>query len=58
MIYQVDQSGKIEQTKVDTIIAMTNDENYVVVLKAKSKRLICVFVNRKETHLSTENRPT
>ena len=45
-IYQIDQSGKIEQTERNPVIALTNGKNLVLVLKAKSKRLIWeVFKN-------------
>ena len=40
MSYQVDQSGKIEQTEKDTIIALSNDHNLTVLLKSKTKRII------------------
>lgn len=40
MIYQIDQSHKIEQTEKDTILALSNDVQFSVVLKAKDKRAI------------------
>ena len=38
MTYQIDQSGKIEQTNIDTVIAFTNSETGSVTLPAKEKR--------------------
>lgn len=40
MRYQIDQSGKIEQTSLDTIIALSNDRRYCVLLPKKVKRLL------------------
>lgn len=37
MHIEVDQSGKIEQTHVDTVIAFRNGEQYSVLLKKKIK---------------------
>lgn len=38
--YQIDQSGKIEQTNKDTIVALSNDHNLAIMVKAKTKRII------------------
>ena len=40
MGFEVDQSGKIEQTNLDTVIALTNGISFTVKLKKKDKRLI------------------
>ncbi|TSC64197.1 MAG: Uncharacterized protein G01um101493_199 [Microgenomates group bacterium Gr01-1014_93] len=40
MAYQIDQSGKIEQTSLDTIIALSNNKKYCVILRRKTKRLL------------------
>ncbi len=40
MAFQIDQSGKIEQTSLDTIIALSNSKKYCVVLKRRTKRLL------------------
>lgn len=40
MAYQIDQSGKIEQTNKDTIIALANDHSLTIKLSAKTKRII------------------
>lgn len=36
--YQIDQSGKIEQTERNTVIACINDRQFTVLLKRKEKR--------------------
>jgi len=38
MIYQIDQSGKIEQTSKNTVIACTNGTNTTILLKKSEKR--------------------
>lgn len=38
MRIEIDQSGKIEETNKDTIIAFSNDASYAVCIKAKTKR--------------------
>ncbi len=40
MSYQIDQSGKIEQTERHTIIALTNDTVISILLKRKEKRVL------------------
>ena len=40
MKIQIDQSGKIEQTNLDTIIAISNDKNFSVLLNKKNKRIL------------------
>ena len=37
MKIEVDQSGKIEQTNIDTVVAFRNDEQYSVLLNKKIK---------------------
>ncbi|MEK6983943.1 MAG: hypothetical protein AABX33_05195 [Nanoarchaeota archaeon] len=37
MKIEVDQSGKIEQTDIDSVVAFRNDEQYSVLLKKKIK---------------------
>ncbi len=52
MIYQIDQSGKIEQTNLDTIIALSNDKKYTVLLSKKTKRLLQeIFRNQKRPRM-------
>ncbi|OGH05972.1 MAG: hypothetical protein A2W22_03530 [Candidatus Levybacteria bacterium RBG_16_35_11] len=38
--YQIDQSGKIEQTSINTIIALSNNIRYAVLLPKKTKRAL------------------
>lgn len=38
MSYQIDQSGKIEQTNKDTVLCLANDEWDAVTIKARIKR--------------------
>lgn len=38
MAYQIDQSGKIEQTSKMTVIAISNSKQASIILKAKDKR--------------------
>lgn len=40
MPYQIDQSGKIEDTAKDTILAISNGVTYTILLKAKDKRVL------------------
>ncbi len=40
MVYQIDQSGKIEQTNIDTIIALANGTHYTVMISRKDKRAL------------------
>jgi len=40
MTYQIDQSGKIEQTNLDTVIALSNDIQTAIILPRKTKRII------------------
>ena len=47
--YQIDQSGKIEQTNLNTIIVLCNDNTTSVLFKRKSKRTLQeVFRNNKK----------
>jgi len=38
MVYEIDQSGKIEQTERDTVLAAVNSKEYSVIVIAKDKR--------------------
>ena len=38
MDVEVDQSGKIEDTNVDTVLAFSNRMSYVILIPAKVKR--------------------
>lgn len=39
-MYQIDQSGKIEQTNLDTIIALSNGTQFTLLLPKKTKRIL------------------
>lgn len=43
MRYQIDQSGKIEQTERHTVLACTNDTNMTILLKKREKRKLQRF---------------
>ena len=47
MRIEVDQSGKIEQTEMDTVVAFRNDEQYSVLLKKKMKVEILIDYRNK-----------
>ena len=47
MRIEVDQSGKIEQTEMDTAVAFRNDEQYSVLLKKKMKVEILIDYRNK-----------
>ncbi|MBM3208780.1 hypothetical protein FJZ40_00600 [Candidatus Shapirobacteria bacterium] len=40
MKYLIDQSGKIEQTEKDTVLALANDIKFTVLIRARDKRII------------------
>ena len=40
MKYQIDQSGKIEQTNIKTVVAICNGEDLAIVLNSSDKKLI------------------
>jgi hypothetical protein len=40
MAYQIDQSGKIEQTNKDTVIAYSNNHQYAIIIHRRVKRKI------------------
>lgn len=43
MRFEIDQSGKVEQTERDTAVALTNDKNHAVFLKKTEKRILQKF---------------
>lgn len=47
MVYQIDQSGKIENTSVDTVLCISNGKWFSVLIKAKTKREIQKFFRRR-----------
>jgi hypothetical protein len=48
MQIEIDQSGKIDQTNLDTVIALTNGTKYTLLFKKKDKRIVeKEFVRRK-----------
>ena len=38
MTYQIDQSGKIEQTSKNTVLCLANNRRFALLMKAKTKR--------------------
>jgi hypothetical protein len=40
MNYQIDQSGKVEYTSHDTVVAFSNGQKAAILLKAKEKRIL------------------
>ena len=40
MHVEVDQSGKVEDTRVDTVLAFSNGMNYTILIPAKVKRIV------------------
>jgi hypothetical protein len=49
---QVDQSGKIGDTKVPTVLAFSNEENYAILIPASVKRA-CLHELRREGRSGT-----
>jgi len=47
MTYQIDQSGKIEQTNKNTVLAMSNKKQYAIVIPRKIKRQLQEIYRRK-----------
>ena len=54
MQIEVDQSGKIEQTNTDTIVALSNDISYTVRLHRKDKRVLKSYF--RATHVQGRSR--
>ena len=46
MQYEVDQSGKVEQTEHDTVLTLSNDVCFAVVLKKKDKRALETYFRK------------
>ena len=40
MQIEIDQSGKIDQTNLDTVIALTNGTKYTLLFKKRDKRIV------------------
>ena len=40
MQIEIDQSGKIDQTSLDTVIALTNGTKYTLLFKKRDKRIV------------------
>lgn len=54
MKIEIDQSGKIEQTNLDTIIGLANDRKVVVFLpKGEKRKIMLLFrklINKNNIH--------
>jgi len=48
MQIEIDQSGKIEYTRVDTVIAYSNHKSKSILIKAKEKRKLHLFYKNTE----------
>src|SRR3989344_1342304 len=46
MTYQIDQSGKIEETAKKTVLGMANDHSHAVILSSKAKRRLQEWFRR------------
>lgn len=47
---QIDQSGKVEQTNINTVLALTNGKRRSIVLKKKDKRILeKIFAKMKKS---------
>lgn len=46
--YQIDQSGKIEQTNKDTIVVLSNEHDLAIMVKAKTKRIILEWFRQEQ----------
>lgn len=49
MAYEIDQSGKVEDTSKDTILSLTNGRSYSIVIPAKVKKKLQVFFRKSGT---------
>ncbi len=47
MHYEIDQSGKIEDTNKDTILAMSNGKKFAIKINARTKRQLQEFFRKK-----------
>lgn len=45
---EIDQSGKIEQTNFDTIIALTNRVKYTIFIKKSEKRILEKYFKKRK----------
>lgn len=50
MRIEIDQSGKIEETARDTILALSNDKHFTIRLSAKDKKLIQSIFRLRNRH--------
>ena len=55
MTYQIDQSGRIEQTNLNTILAITNkNKQIVIIFNRKNKRILqSIFRNQRKIRMFT-----
>lgn len=49
MRYEIDQSGKVEETSQNTVIALSNSKNFSVMITAREKRKLQEYFRRNGT---------
>ena len=47
MVYQIDQSGKIEQTSLHTVLAFSNHQQVSILFSKQNKRILLAFFKKQ-----------